>query len=107
MSQHGAQEVVEPPTDGVSNSICSRPVGGGGSNLPSCSLVTEEMLDLLIRGANRQSIKTLNTAVHLSFSLFIFHHYKTCRTQLHAALYVVYLCVWHWMMQDRISASLE
>lgn len=28
MSQRGAQEVVEPPTDGVSNSICSRPVGG-------------------------------------------------------------------------------
>ena len=34
MSQHGAQEVVEPPTDGVSNSICSRPVGGGGVTFP-------------------------------------------------------------------------
>lgn len=29
MSQHGAQEVAKPPTDGVSNSICSRSAGGG------------------------------------------------------------------------------
>lgn len=47
MSQHGAQEVVEPPTDGVSNSICSRSAGGSvfvpRSNLPSCSLVAEEI----------------------------------------------------------------
>lgn len=54
MSQHGAQEVAEPPTDGVSNSICSRSAGGGGavfaprSNLSFCSLVTEEMYSLLI-----------------------------------------------------------
>lgn len=33
MSQHGAQEVAEPPTDGVSNSICSRSAGGGGQCL--------------------------------------------------------------------------
>lgn len=30
VSQHGAREVVEPPTDGVSNSICSRSAGGVG-----------------------------------------------------------------------------
>lgn len=63
MSQHGAQEMVEPPTDGVSNSICSRSAGGSvfvpSSNLPSCSLVTEEMLGLLIKEANKQSIKAL------------------------------------------------
>lgn len=54
MSQHGFQEVVEPPTDGVSNSICSKSAGGSvlmlRSNLLSCSLVTEEMLGLLIIG---------------------------------------------------------
>lgn len=47
MSQHGAQEVVEPPADGVSNSVCSRSTGGSvfvpESNLPFCLLVTEEM----------------------------------------------------------------
>lgn len=61
MSQHGAQEAVEPPTDGVSNSICSRSAGGSvfipRSNLPFRSLVTEEMLGLLIRKANRQTHK--------------------------------------------------
>lgn len=54
VSQHGFQEVVEPPTDGVSNSICSRSAGGSvlmpRSNLLSCSLVTEEMLGLSIIG---------------------------------------------------------
>lgn len=47
MSQHGAQEVAEPPTDGVSNSICSKSAGGSvfapRSNLSFCSVVTEEM----------------------------------------------------------------
>lgn len=53
VSQLGAQEVIEPPTDGVSNSICSRSAGGSvfvpESNLPFCLLVTEEMLGLLIK----------------------------------------------------------
>ncbi len=86
MSQHGAQEVVEPPTDGVSNSICSRSAGGSvfvpRSNLPSCSQVTEEMLDLLIREANRQSIKVLiaKAAVHFFFSLLILQQNISCRT---------------------------
>lgn len=89
MSQRGAQEAVEPLTDGVSNSICSRSAGGGSafmpmSNLPSCSLVTEEMLGLLIRAADRRSINVLRAkaAVHFSFSLLIFHKCISCRRQL-------------------------
>lgn len=59
MSQRDAQEVADPLTDGDSNSICSTSAGGAEfppSNLPSCSLATEEMLCLLITSPNGQSI---------------------------------------------------
>lgn len=88
MSQRGAQEVVEPATDGVSNSICSRSAGGSvfvpRSNLPSCSLVTEEMLGLLIRRTNRRSIKPfrVKAVVHFSFFVLVFQQYTSCSIQL-------------------------
>ncbi len=91
MSQRGAQEVLEPPTDGVSNSICSRSAGGSVfvpvSNLPSCSLVTEEMLRLLIIGANSQSVKMLRVTavVHFSFLLSIIQQCISCIGQLFTA----------------------
>lgn len=51
VSQHDAQEVADLLTDRDSNSICSTSAGGAEfspSNLPFCSLATEEMLCLLI-----------------------------------------------------------
>lgn len=59
VSQRDAQEVADPLTDGDSNSICSTSAGGAEfppSNLPSCSLATEEMFCLLIISPNGQSI---------------------------------------------------
>lgn len=61
MSQRGAEEVVELPTDEVSNSICSSSAGGSVGvprcNLASCFLVTEEMFGLLISEASGRSMK--------------------------------------------------
>lgn len=73
MSQHGAQEAAELPTDRVSNSICSRSAGGSvftpRSNPPFCSLVSEEMLSLLIGEANKRSIKALGESTSCFFSV--------------------------------------
>lgn len=97
VTQHGAQEVVESPADGVSNSICSRSAGRSvltpSGNLPFCSLLAEEMLGLLIRGANRQSIRLKN---HLRLSLYlsaassnIYDTVKGCSTRV---------CFLHWLL---------
>lgn len=74
------QEAVEPPTDEfLIQSVPDQREGGEGgwresvfvpgSHLPSCSLVTEERLGLLIKAANRRSMEMSGATAAPRFSV--------------------------------------